>query len=76
MVTAFVLINCEIKSDEFVLENLKLIPEVKIAQRVTGPYDIVTKIDVPDEKDLRDTIAWKIRIMKNVMSTLTLKVKN
>lgn len=76
MTTAFVLINCEIGSDKVVLENLKLIPEVKIAQRVTGPYEIVAKIVVPDEKDLRDIIAWKIRIMKNVMSTLTLKVKN
>ncbi|MCH7559978.1 MAG: Lrp/AsnC ligand binding domain-containing protein [Thaumarchaeota archaeon] len=76
MSTAFVLINCEAGSEEDILEKLKSIIEVKITQRVTGPYDIVAKIDLPDEKDLRDVIAWKIRIMKNVMSTLTLKVKN
>ena len=76
MSTAFVLINCEAGSDQVVLENLKSITEVKNSQRVTGTYDIVAKIDLPDEKDLREVIAWKIRIMKNVMSTLTLKVKN
>ena len=76
MSTAFVLINCEAGFDEVVLDNLKSIIEVKSSKRVTGPYDMVAKIDLPDEKDLRDIIAWKIRIMKNVMSTLTLKVKN
>ena len=76
MSTAFVLINCEAGFDEVVLDNLKSIIEVKSSKRVTGPYDMVAKIDLPDEKDLRDIIAWKIHIMKNVMSTLTLKVKN
>ncbi|MCH7967408.1 MAG: Lrp/AsnC ligand binding domain-containing protein [Thaumarchaeota archaeon] len=70
------MINCEAGFDEVVLDNLKSIIEVKSSKRVTGPYDMVAKIDLPDEKDLRDIIAWKIRIMKNVMSTLTLKVKN
>ncbi len=72
MVSAFVLINCDIGSEEDVISHLKTIDGVKEVLGTFGAYDVVAKIESDDKETLRDTITWKIRKIERIRSTLTL----
>lgn len=72
MVTAFVLINCDLGYEENVINSLKQLDEVDDVQGTFGAYDIIVKISTPDRDRLRDAITWKIRKLQNIRSTLTL----
>ena len=43
-------------------------------QCVSGPYDILVKIQASTIDELHEIITWKIRKLKNVRSTYTLKI--
>ncbi len=74
MATAFVLINCELGSEEPIIEELKHISDVNDVHGTFGAYDILAKVESANVKNLRDTITWKIRRLDRVRSTLTLMV--
>ena len=74
MAGSFVLLNCKKNQEKDVIANLRNIPEVKEMQCVSGPYDILVKIQAPTIDKLHETITWKIRKLKNVRSTYTLKI--
>ena len=72
MAEAYILINCEIGSEEQVITALKNIDSVKEVHGTFGAYDILAKIESPQVEDLRETITWKIRKIAKIRSTLTL----
>jgi len=72
VVSAYVLINCDIGSEEDVISHLKTIDGVKEVHGTFGVYDIMVKIESDNHDTLRDTITWKIRKIKTIRSTLTL----
>ncbi len=72
MATAYVLINCEIGSEQKVIDQIKLIDGVKEVRGVFGAYDILAKIETASSEKLRETITWKIRKIDRIRSTLTL----
>ncbi len=72
MAEAYILINCEIGSEEQVITALKNIDSVKEVHGTVGAYDILAKIESPQVEDLRETITWKIRKIDKIRSTLTL----
>ena len=72
MAQAFVLINCELGSEEAVITQLKSIEEVKEVHGTFGAYDILAKIESDRVESLREIISWKIRKIENIRSTLTL----
>ena len=72
MAEAYVLINCEIGSEEKVIEELKTIDGVKEVHGTFGAYDILAKVESDQVETLRETITWKIRKIDKVRSTLTL----
>ncbi len=72
MAEAFILINCEIGSEEDVITALKNIDSIKEVHGTFGAYDILAKIESPQVEDLRETITWKIRKIDKIRSTLTL----
>jgi DNA-binding Lrp family transcriptional regulator len=72
MATAFVLINCDLGSEEFVISELKMIDGVVEVHGVFGAYDILAKIESKQVEALRETITWKIRKIPKIRSTLTL----
>ena len=74
MVSAYVLINCDIGSEEDVISHLKTIDGVKEVHGTFGVYDIIVKIESDNHDTLRDTITWKIRKMERIRSTLTLMI--
>jgi len=72
MAEAYILINCEIGSEEEVIIALKNIDSIKEVHGTFGAYDILAKIESPQVEDLRETITWKIRKIDKIRSTLTL----
>ena len=72
MAQAFVLINCELGSEESVITNLKKLEGVMEVHGTFGAYDILVKIESDRVESLRELITWKIRKIENIRSTLTL----
>ena len=72
MVKAFVLINCELGSEEHVISELKTFSDVKEVQGTFGAYDIIVEISSESIEKIRETITWKIRKIEKIRSTLTL----
>jgi len=72
MATAYVLINCELGSEESIIQELKNLDGVIEVHGTFGAYDILTKIESPTVDVLRETITWKIRKIDQIRSTLTL----
>lgn len=70
--TAYVLINCDLGSEQKVIDAIKPLDGVKEIKGVFGAYDIFAKIETPTAEQLRDTITWKIRKIDRIRSTLTL----
>ena len=74
MAGSFVLLNCKKNQEKNVIANLQEVPEIKELQCVIGPYDILVKVEAPTIEELHEVITWKIRKLKNVRSTYTLKI--
>ena len=72
MAQAFVLINCELGSEEEIISELKTFPDVKEVHGTFGAYDIIAKISSETVEKIRETISWKIRKIEKIRSTLTL----
>ncbi len=72
MATGYVLINCELGSEEVVISELKSIEGVKEVHGTFGAYDILAKVESDQVEKLRETITWKIRKIPKIRSTLTL----
>ncbi len=72
MSQAFVLINCELGSEEHIISELKTFPDVKNVQGTFGAYDIIAEISSESVEKIRETITWKIRKIEKIRSTLTL----
>jgi DNA-binding Lrp family transcriptional regulator len=74
MPTAYVLINCDLGSEEEILKELRKLPEVIEVSGVYGVYDIILKIKSETMDKLRETITWHVRRIDKVRSTLTMIV--
>jgi len=72
MATAYILINCELGSEESIIQELKNLDGVIEVHGTFGAYDILAKIESPTVDVLRETITWKIRKIDQIRSTLTL----
>jgi DNA-binding Lrp family transcriptional regulator len=74
MPTAYVLINCDLGSEEEILKELRRLTEVVELSGVYGVYDIIVKIRADSMDKLRETITWHVRRIDKVRSTLTMIV--
>ena len=72
MVTAYVLVNCDLGFDAEIIDEIKQLEDVKEVHWVFGAYDILVKLESANVENLKDIITWKIRKLNRVRSTLTL----
>ena len=72
MAIAYVLINCDLGSEEAIIQKLKELEGVKEVHGVFGVYDIIAKVETGTVEKLRETITLKIRKIEEIRSTLTL----
>ena len=74
--SAYVLINCELGSENETIEKIRKIPEVVDVYRVFGVYDIIVRITSDNMETLREIITWKVKKLDEVRSALSMVVTN
>ena len=74
MPLAYVLINCELGSENEIIEKIRKLPEVVEVYRVFGVYDIIVRISTSEMETLKEIIARKIKNLDKLRSALTLIV--
>ena len=72
----FILLNSDLGAEEYIVEELKKIPEVKKAYLTFGAYDIIAEVHAQTQEDFEKTVSTKIRRLARVISTMTLNVVN
>ncbi|MGA9348117.1 MAG: Lrp/AsnC ligand binding domain-containing protein [Anaerolineae bacterium] len=70
-VKAYILANVEVGLGEDVIEALSAIEGVKSAHNVTGPYDVIAFIEVPDTDALGELVITEIQLIDGIDYTLT-----
>jgi DNA-binding Lrp family transcriptional regulator len=75
MVAAYILIETVPgKNVKNVRGDVLKIKGVKSADYVTGPYDVVVKIEAKNMADITEIVAVKIQSVKGIAKTITLVV--
>ena len=74
MAKAYVLIMNESGKEDSVISNLRNIPSITSAFGAFGTYDILTKLESPNEENIQQDISNVIRKIVNIRSTMTLWV--
>ena len=72
----FVLLNCDLGAEEFIVDELRKISQVSQAYVTFGAYDIIAEINADSQDSFDETVSLKIRRLTRVMSTMTLNVIN
>jgi DNA-binding Lrp family transcriptional regulator len=72
MPTAFVFITTDPVSMPVVLKNVRAIEGVLEAEMVYGVFDIVAKVQTETMDQLKQIVAFKLRMLANVLKTETL----
>ncbi len=73
---AYVVIHCDSGEEYSTLKNLSHIPEVKEADVVFGFYDVICKVEAPDEKTLNHVLTKAIRSLPHIKTSMTLNILN
>ena len=75
MNTAYILLSCKVDTEESILAELKSLESVKEITGLFGSYDIIVKLEATSEEKLKDIVVSKIRNLKKIRTTITLRVK-
>ncbi len=69
----FILLNCDLGSEEYIVDELKQMQNVSNAYLTFGAYDVIAEIQTEDQEGFEKAIAT-IRRLSRVVSTMTLNV--
>ena len=70
----FVLLNCDLGAEEYILDELQQVPQIKNAYVTFGAYDIIAEIHAETQEEFEKTVSMNIRLLSRVVSTMTLNV--
>jgi DNA-binding Lrp family transcriptional regulator len=71
MTSAFLLINSEFLFTEEVMNKLREIPEIVDIYIVQGLYDIIAKVKLNTEEELKELVSERIRKVDKITGTVT-----
>ena len=74
MVEAYVLIRAEVGTSATVADAVGKILGVRLAEVVTGPYDVVVRAEAADINGLGELVVAKVQAVVGVTRTLTCPV--
>ncbi len=72
METLFLLVETEIGKLDDVMRRIRTVPGVTEVQAVTGPFDLIAKVEAPHINQALDTVLHRIRKIPGIKSTETL----
>ena len=70
-IKAYILANVEVGMGEDVIEALSATEGVKTVHNVTGPYDVIALVEVPDTAALGELVVGEIQLIDGIDYTLT-----
>lgn len=73
MYKGFILLNCDLGAEEYIVKELKQMDHVISAYITFGAYDAIAEIHTNDQDGFEKTIG-EIRRLSRVLSTMTLNV--
>jgi DNA-binding Lrp family transcriptional regulator len=71
----FILLNCDLGAEEYIVDELKQLHDVRNAYLTFGAYDVIAEIQTENPEEFAKVIAT-IRKLSRVVSTMTLNVIN
>ena len=74
MVQAYILIQTEVGKAASVAEQIARISGVTLAEDVTGPYDVIARVEAPNVDDLGRLVIAKLQDVPGITRTLTCTV--
>jgi DNA-binding Lrp family transcriptional regulator len=74
LISAVVLVNTDLESQDKVIKNLKLIDGVEEAHALYGVYDLLIKIKANSIDKLKEITKFRIKPIAGVNSSLTLMI--
>ncbi|WP_076259853.1 Lrp/AsnC family transcriptional regulator [Intrasporangium flavum] len=74
MVQAYILIQTEVGKAASVAEQIAGISGVTLAEDVTGPYDVIARVEAPNVDDLGRLVIAKLQDVPGITRTLTCTV--
>ena len=74
MEKAYILVSCEIGTEQELASKLEKIDEIKHVTITYGDYDIVVEAETDDAAKMDNVITSKVRKLEKIRSTITLKV--
>ena len=69
----FILLNCDLGAEEYIVDELKQMEDITNAYLTFGAYDVIAEIHTEDQEGFEKVIAT-IRKLSRVVSTMTLNV--
>jgi DNA-binding Lrp family transcriptional regulator len=72
MEIVYLLVVTEVGRLDEVARRLRAVPGVAEVQAVTGPFDLIVKVEAPHINAALDTVVHKIRRIPGIKSTETL----
>lgn len=72
METLYLLVETEVGRLDEVLERVRALPNVIEVQAVTGPFDLIVKVQAPHINAALDVVVHRIRRIPGIKSTETL----
>ncbi|MEI2826052.1 MAG: Lrp/AsnC ligand binding domain-containing protein [Dermatophilaceae bacterium] len=76
MVQAYILIQTEVGKSATVAQSIRDVAGVASAEDVTGPYDVIARVEADSVDDLGRLVIAKIQDVQGITRTLTCTVVN
>jgi DNA-binding Lrp family transcriptional regulator len=71
----FILLNCDLGAEEYIVDELKQMSNVNNAYLTFGAYDVIAEVHTEDQDEFEKAVST-IRKLSRVVSTMTLNVIN
>jgi len=71
----FILLNCDLGAEEYIVDELKQMANVRNAYLTFGAYDVVAEVHTENQDEFEKAVS-AIRKLSRVVSTMTLNVIN
>ena len=68
------MLNCDLGAEEYIVEELRQMDEVKNAYLTFGAYDVIAEVHAKNQEEFERTVSNKVRKLARVVSTMTLNV--
>lgn len=72
MTDAYVMLNCELGTEQETIDQLKELEQVVDVFETIGTHDMLVRLEAENFEKIREIVSWNIQKLKSVRSTSTL----